>query len=72
MPRRKRCCGFFISSRDIELKPKPVRRNNKIGIADPRQGTLRRNLERLKYDQTDAGDETIVSRPTFISNVFAG
>lgn len=69
---QKKNLKTFLSSRHISFKPRPVRRHNKVGIAERKHGTLKRVLEKLQFDRTDAEDETILSRATFLSNVFAG
>lgn len=68
----KRDLKSFMESRHILFKPRPVRRHNKIGIAERKHGTLNRILEKLQHDRTDAEAATILSRATFMSNMFAG
>lgn len=69
---QKRTLKSFIEARGIQFKARPVRRHNKVGIAERKHGTLKRVLERLQMDLTDADDATILSRATFLSNTFAG
>lgn len=68
----KRDLKSFMAARHILYKPRPVRRHNKVGIAERKHGTLKRILQRLQQDRTGADDATVLSRATFMSNMFAG
>lgn len=69
---QKREFKSFLESRRIVFKPRPIRRHNKLVIADRKHGTLKRVLENMQLDNTNADDATILSRATFLSNTFAG
>lgn len=62
----------YLRVHDIKFKPRPTRRHNKVGIVERKNGTLKEIIRRLDTDITTANSDTIVSRATFLSNMFSG
>lgn len=69
---KKRKLGDFLKSRGINLRPRPVRRHNKMGIVERKHATVKRILERLQSDESEATDGVVLSRAVFFSNCFCG
>lgn len=64
--------GIFLSSLYIKIRLRQVLLHNKVLIAKRKHGTIKRILERLQLEKTEAGDSVVLSRATFLSNFFAG
>lgn len=69
---QKRVSKFFLASSHIKFKPRPVRSHSNVVIAERNHGTIKKVLQKLQYDNTYAEDSTILSRATFLRNIFAG
>lgn len=63
---------IFLSYHYISLCERPVRRHNKSGVVERKNGTVKRILERLQHDNSTASDATLLARATLLSNVFSG
>lgn len=68
----KRKLGLFLESCNIMLRPRPVRRNSTLGILERKHSTVKRILERLQSDKSEATDAVLLSRALFLSNCFGG
>lgn len=62
----------FLNGRNIELKGRPVRRHNKTGIIERKNGVVKRILEKIQKEDSTDTDKTIFSRAVFLSNLFTG
>lgn len=62
----------FLRAHDIRFNPRPVRRHNKIGIFERKNGTLKEIIHRLDKDISTTSSENLLARPTFLSNMFSG
>lgn len=62
----------FLRSHDIQFKPRPARRHNKVGIVERKNGTLKEIIQRLDKDISTMSSDAIVARATFLSNMFSG
>lgn len=62
----------FLSSHSLFPAKLPVRGNNKTGVVEKKNLTLKRITERLKHDDTKALNQALIFRASFQSNVFSG
>lgn len=62
----------FLTSHNIYLDERPVRRHNKSGTVERNHLTIKRVLERIQFDESSATDAALMARATFLSNVFSG
>lgn len=62
----------FLTSHNIRLNERPVRRHNKTGIVERKNLSVKRILQRLQLYKSSSVDATIIARATFFSNAFSG
>lgn len=64
----------FLTSHNIIFNARPTgpQRHNKIGIVERKNGKIKRILERIESENTNADKETILSRAVLLSNMFSG
>ena len=68
----KRNMHAFLLQHDIQYKPRPARRQNKLSHVERTNGTLKTILAKLNTDFSQADSMTLLSRATFLSNMFSG
>lgn len=68
----KHAMKLFLKCHNIKLNERPVRRHNKTGIIERKNRTIKTILERLEKDMSFSSHELILSRATFLSNMFSG
>ena len=62
----------YLETHDVAFHARPTRRHNKLGIVERKNGTLKNVLRRLAMIHSNASIETLVTRATFICNLFSG
>lgn len=62
----------YFAAHDIQFKPRPARRHNKLGIVERKNKTVKAILAKLNDENTAATPETLISRTAFLSNMFSG
>lgn len=62
----------FLDDHSIALNERPVRRHNKSGVVERKNLTLKRIPEKLQFGENTPTDTVLLSRATFLSNVFSG
>ena len=68
----RRVLTNYLETHRITFRARPIRRHNKIGIVERKNGTLKGILHRLAMIHSNAPMDTLVSRATFICNLFSG
>lgn len=61
-----------LSERAIKLKPRPGRRHQKCGVAERKNGTVKRIVERLTKADNTSSNELIIAKAVFLSNCLDG
>lgn len=62
----------FLETHGVTFKPRPARRHNKVGIVERKNGTFKRILDKLQFEQSTADTSQLLSLATFLSNIFCG
>lgn len=62
----------YLSSHDISFKPRPTRGHNKIGFVERKNQTIKSILNKLKMEKSNATASEMVTRATFLSNMYSG
>lgn len=62
----------YLSAHEVTFKPRPVRRHNKTGIVERKNGTVKAILRKLNDEPSNADPHTLISRAAFLSNMFSG
>lgn len=62
----------FLKGHGIKLNDRPIRRHDKTRTVEWKHWTIKTILERLRNDLSRFSDAIIISRATFLSNVFSG
>lgn len=61
-----------LKQHNVQYKPRPSRRHNKLGAVEPKNGTIKTFIQRLDSDDTNEDAGTIVARAVFLFNIFSG
>lgn len=62
----------FLAGHEITLRPRPSRSSHKNGRVERNNGVFKSVLSRLSKEQTNASPWTLVSRASFMTNLFHG
>lgn len=59
---------YTLKEKEIAFKPRPTRRNNKVGVVERNNGTIKRIAECLTMADQESSPIKMLSRDTFLSN----
>lgn len=62
---------IFLTTHNIKLNERPIRRHNKTGIVERNHRTVKSIQEQLQNDTLRSNDATLLSRATFLSIIFS-
>lgn len=62
----------FLKQHNIQYRPRPARRHNKLGAVERKNRTIKAIIQRLDSEITNANADTIIARAVFLSNMFSG
>ena len=68
----RRALTGYLETHGIIFRARPTRRHNKIGIVERKNGTLKDIIRRLAMIHSKTPMNNVVTRATFICNLFSG